>query len=242
MRPLLNCLVLCGMSLLAACTQKIDANDYFPTTPGYSWRYATTYEFPDEKRTDWLTIETIDPRPVYFESGTKKLPVRRTSLGTDYYIQREEVGIFRAARRLIVENKPVVDPQARMILPQGANLREGFIWNQTANPYAVKWKPPFQEMNASIKPFDMLFEVTSLDDTVETPAGKFDKCIRLDGYGKMVVYADPRTGYNEVQITQTEWYAPGVGLVKLVRKEPLKLDIITGGSVTMQLTRFGPTS
>lgn len=229
----LSCWVMVG------CSQSVSPDDYFPTQEGLSWRYAIKHEMLQESWTDWMTIRTVDKGTVYFEDKTQMdLPRRRTSSGTDYYILKNEEGIYRAARRLIVENKPKVDPKVRMIVPQGKNLKLGFVWAQEGTPYAVQWQPPFSEMNASIKPFDMLFEIGALKDSVSTPAGDFDDCIRIDGFGKMVVYADPRTGYREVEISQKEWYCAGVGLVKLIRDEPLKLDIITGGTVTLLLTKF----
>ena len=50
------------------------------------------------------------------------------------------------------------------------------------------------------------------------------------------VLADARLGASEVVVHHTEWYAPGVGLVKLHRVEPLETTAIVGGEVTMELT------
>ena len=52
------------------------------------------------------------------------------------------------------------------------------------------------------------------------------------------VLADARIGASEVPITQTEWYAPGVGLVLLEREEKLDTLQIVGGKVRMQLLSF----
>ncbi|MCU7946598.1 MAG: hypothetical protein KZQ72_08155, partial [Candidatus Thiodiazotropha sp. (ex Cardiolucina cf. quadrata)] len=39
----------------------------------------------------------------------------------------------------------------------------------------------------------------------------------------------------EILINTTEWYAPGVGLVKLLREEPLDNDVFAGGHVLLEL-------
>jgi hypothetical protein len=70
------------------------------------------------------------------------------------------------------------------------------------------------------------------------PAGRFEKCLRLEGTGLLHVLADARVGASEVPVTHTEWYAPGVGLVKLVRSETLDTQAIVGGTITMELTAF----
>jgi len=54
----------------------------------------------------------------------------------------------------------------------------------------------------------------------------------------MVFYADASAGYQEILINHSEWYAPGVGLVKLERDEPLDTSIMKGGKVTMVLSSF----
>lgn len=229
-----------AVTLLVACNgPKVSSNDYFPTAEGLTWVYAKKKETEFENTTSTVTISTVGKKPVWFADGSKQfLPVRQTNHGTDYYIQETADAYYRAARRLVIELKPVPDPQARLILPRGENLRPGFIWSAMATPYAVSWKPPFTEMNASIKPFDMLYEVLSVDETVSTPAGEFTDCVLIQGTGSMTIYADPKSGYNEILITHKEWYAPGVGLVRLERTEPLELNIISGGQITMVLTDF----
>ncbi len=222
---------------LSSCSLLGD-KDYFPLESGSSWRYSLNKVMPDGKNNKQLEIRTLGETG--FLSGEKEIEgfVRRTSDGTDYFIQERDDGFYRVAKRLVVETKPQVDKEARLILPKGRNLRLGYTWTLDTSPYVMHWMPPFDQANASIKPFDMVYEIAALDETVETPAGVFEKCVRVDGTGKMVFYADASAGYQEILINHTEWYAPGVGLVKLERDEPLNTSIMKGGKVTMSLTRF----
>lgn len=224
---------------LAACSGGMGSSDYFPTGKGRTWNYTLSYELPESKRQEQISLTAVGNKPVYYpESKKVSYPVRQSAHGTDYYIEEKDDGYYRVAKRLVVELKPKPDPKPVLILPKGKNLRVGYTWSILGNPYTVQWQPPFTEMNASIKPFDLLYEVAGLNETVETPAGKFEKCVKLEAFGRMTVYADPRTGYKEVDVVHREWYAPGVGLVKLEREEPVELSVIQGGKLSMALTQF----
>jgi hypothetical protein len=230
--------------LMVSCSGGFGSADYFPTEKGTTWQYVLTYELPEEnspasKRQESLSLTAVGEKPVYFPENKKvSYPVRQSGQGTDYYIDEKDDGYYRVAKRLVVEVKPKPDAKPLLILPKGKNLRVGYTWSALGGPYTVQWQPPFTEMNASIKPFDLLYEIAGLNETVETPAGKFEKCVKVEAFGRMTVYADPRTGYKEVDVVHREWYAPGVGLVKLEREEPVELNIIKGGKLTMVLTRL----
>lgn len=222
---------------LAACSELVE-DTYFPLSKGSVWNYSLNYDMPDGKERKQLEIRTLGKLSFQTEEAEVDGFVRRTSDGTDYFVQAREDGFYRVGKRVIVETKPKADSMPRLILPRGRNLRLGYTWTLETNPYVMHWMPPFTEANASLKPFDLVYEIASLDDAVETPAGVFPKCIRIEATGKMVFYADASAGYQEILINHTEWYAPGVGLVKLERDEPLNTDIMKGGKVSMVLTRF----
>ena len=84
----------------------------------------------------------------------------------------------------------------------------------------------------------MSYRVASRDETVIVPAGKFEHCLLVEGDAKLTMFADPMTGYTDVPITTREWYAPGVGLVKLERTEPLDSSVFKGGSYVFELVGF----
>ena len=222
---------------LASCSW-LGGDEYFPLEEGKSWNYTLDFVSPDGKKKKQLEIRTEGEASFKSVEDEVEGMIRRTSDGTDYFIQERSDGYYRVGKRVIVETKPQADKEARLVLPKGRNLRVGYTWTLETSPYVMHWMPPFIEANASIKPFDLVYEIAALDETVETPAGVFEKCVRVDGTGKMVFYADASAGYQEILINHTEWYAPGVGLVKLERDEPLNTSIMKGGKVSMVLTRF----
>jgi len=46
------------------------------------------------------------------------------------------------------------------------------------------------------------------------------------------------SGFVNVPVVQTEWYAPGVGLVKLERTETIGKSIYVGGKFSLDLESF----
>ena len=86
--------------------------------------------------------------------------------------------------------------------------------------------------------FPMHYQIASLNDTVTVPAGVFRDCIKVTGEATLAMYVDPRSGTHEIPITTTEWYAAGVGLVRLERHEPLSTSQFTGGKVVLVLTAY----
>jgi hypothetical protein len=205
---------------LASCS-KLGGSEYFPLNEGMQWHYTLDYVMPDGKKKEELTIRAVGHGSFKNEEDEIQGMVRRTSDGTDYFVQERDDGFYRVGKRVIVQTKPQADKSARLILPKGKKLRVGHTWTLDTSPYVMHWMPPF-----------------NLDDTVETPVGVFEKCIRLEATGKMVFYADASAGYQEILINHSEWYAPGVGLVKLQRDEPLDTSIMKGGKVTMLLGSF----
>ncbi|HEX4842813.1 MAG TPA: hypothetical protein VFV57_04020 [Limnobacter sp.] len=235
---------LCALGLLlpfAAGCSSGGSDALFPLQEGQRWEYRVAYDMPDGKRKETLTIHTLGKASFYNSEGESVSGhVRQTSDGTDYYIDVRDTGIYRVGKRVVVESKPTADKEIRMVLPQGKNLRKGYTWTLETSPYVLHWMPPFDQANASIKPFDMVYEIAALKETVQTPVGTFENCVKVHGEGKMVFYADASAGYQEILVNHTEWYAPGVGLVKLLREEPLNTDIMKGGKVEMVLTHHQP--
>lgn len=228
------------MFLLAGCqSETVPDTKFFPLTEGLHWEYQVTEERADEQKTSVFTVENRgmadfrwpenDPAPVY---------QRRTSDGTDYYFTVDELGIHRIARRTLIEYQPLFDSEPRMVLPADPSLDRSVQWNLDTQPYLLKPSMMLNASDSTRQHFSMVYDIVADQAEVRVPAGHFRQVIKVVGQHTLRFYADPRTGYAEVNITQTEWYAPGVGLVKLVRDEPVNLAFFKGGRITFELARF----
>ena len=220
--------------ILQAC-DKPASDDYFPLNKGLHWEYQLTIEHPQRLDTRTLIIETQGQTTLKEQA----VSVRTTSDGTDYYIARQADGFYRLAKRTLVESQPQLDSTPRMVLPLPIAQAKGKTWSAISQPYLIERVFEGQDvMTADALQFPMTYSVLSLDETVELPAGTFNHCVLVEGQTDLSLYADARTGNSIVPITTREWYAPGVGLVKLEREEPLDTDVYKGGKIVMELVRF----
>ncbi|MBW2504859.1 MAG: hypothetical protein JRE16_09855 [Deltaproteobacteria bacterium] len=162
--------------------------------------------------------------------------VRRTSSGTDYLIKQDKKGIYRVGKRTIVDLEVTMDPEPRFVLKYP--LEAGTSWVVKTHPYVIRRVHPYVEFYHRSITFPMNYHIESTDATVRVPAGVFKNCIEVVGEADLTMYVDPRIGWGELPVTTHEWYALGVGLVKLERTEKLDTGVFVGGTMVMELTEF----
>jgi hypothetical protein len=228
----------CMLLTLFGCGKEVPSDNYFPLHEGLSWHYRVTETQDVQQTSRSFSITNLGQQaPVGLELD---LPVyvRRSSAGTDYYIVQDDAGSYRVAKRTIVELKPQLDAVQRKILPGFRDLETGRSWQVESQPYLLRSSEFHSLPEPSQQRFILGYEITATDSTVTVPAGRFENCIEVTGQGQISLYADPRLGYQDVYITQKEWYAPGVGLVKLSREEPLDLPMFQGGGLVFELESF----
>lgn len=205
--------------------------EYFPLGRGDHWQYQIT---------EANALGTVERALAIDDAGSATLEGkphhrRRTSDGTEYWLRAEGPDLLRVATRAAVEYVPRIDAAPLKVMPLRPSANDA--WTIATVPYILERAIPFRERfthDESLR-IELHQRVASLDDEVTVPAGHFTHCLRIDGEGRFYVLADARLGASEVPVTQTEWYAPGVGLVKLERTEVLDTANIVGGTVTMEL-------
>lgn len=89
-------------------------------------------------------------------------------------------------------------------------------------PYLIKRQNDFPRELKYSRSLPMSYTIETIDDVVTVPAGRFERCIRVKGTAEVRLYTDPVAGWRDVPLVTTEWYAPGIGLVKLERIENLQ--------------------
>lgn len=219
--------------LLAACGKGPSA-DYFPLTPGLEWQYTVREKNPVTDRVTQLGMRSLKTATREGERYARRL----ASDGNEYWLRTTDTAIQRMGQRSAIDFEPRMDthPITVMQLPPTV----GQWWEADSRPFILERIEPFRERFSQdeSKRIALTMKVAALDDVVEVPAGKFERCLRLEGTGVLNVLADARIGASEVPVTHTEWYAPGVGLIKLVRSEALATEAIVGGEITMELIGF----
>lgn len=217
---------------LNACNSAPDESDYFPLDKGLNWQYRYQVISPDQQIQGIYSVANLTTATVKGEAAR----VRRTNEGRDYYLVRKPDGIYRYASRTLLQTYPVTDEPARLVLPRPYLDSAERRWSSTTTSYVIHRVGPSTMVNANpTKDFVMHYRVAAKDETVVVPAGTFKHCLLVEGEAKLTIFADPLTGYTEVPVTTREWYAPGVGLVKLERTEPLNTSVYKGGVYLFEL-------
>ena len=235
MRYLMVLMVAC---LLTACGSDNPGTHYFPLDEGMSWEYKVTKSLGSEQQIKRYSVTNMGAVKLADEYTGESVYLRKNSDGTDYYILQDDTGSHRIAKRTIVEHRPRFDAEERKILPGSKDLEVGRFWTVETQPYTLRSVEFHSLPNPGLKRFMMSNEITAIDVAVTVPAGTFENCIEVTGQGEISMYVDPRLGYQDILMTQKEWYAPGVGLVKLVREEPLDLPMFKGGAISFELLNF----
>lgn len=226
---------------LFGCNEDIPKTEYFPLQEGVTWHYQVTRQLVGSQETlRSYHVENRGEAKLTNEYAEDPVYIRHTSDGTDYYILQDDTGTYRIAERTLIEYKPRFENDIVRILPNLADLEVGRSWSVVTKPYTLHRNSSSSLPDPSEQKINMLFEISSVNDTVTMASGTFDNCLRIEGTAILSLYVDPRVGYQDIKITQTEWYAPGVGLVKLLREEPLDMPLFKGGSILFELTEFDP--
>lgn len=223
-----------GLLVLASGCGGAPSPDYFPLNPGLRWDYAIHEHNKLGHQTRPLTLRNLGTATHDGQSFARRL----SSDGNEYWIARRDDAVQRVGVRTAIDFAPRIDATPRTVLQLPPAM--GQWWEVETRPYILERAWPFRERFHfdDSKRITLRMVVAALDEWVEVPAGKFEHCLRLEGTGLLNVLADARLGASAVLVTHTEWYAPRVGLVKLLRTEVLDTEQIVGGTVEMQLVAF----
>ena len=233
----MSLMLLCTLSL-QGCEQPIAADDYFPLNKGVTWLYKVTETRSNEATTRYFEIKNQGPVDLKNEYSGEPVSIRRTSDGTDYYILQDDTGSYRIGQRTIVDTQPRFEPKPLRFLPNRQDLEVGRTWTLMSQTYAIQSANAAANNTTGSQAIEVEYEIMDINATVTTPAGTFEKCVLVEGKAVASIWADPKTGYHDVDIRHREWYAPGVGLVKLERDEPLDLTFFQGGQIRFELIKF----
>jgi hypothetical protein len=225
----------CTVALLciAACSAPEDRS-LFPLAKGHRW----TYDQRTERENDIVEPETRVLETLgedWLEGGPASR--RRSDSGIEYWLRSDASGIYRVATRSELDAEPQLDKERRYVLK--APITVGTTWRASTVAYLLQRRQEFpREIRHSHPAVPMTYTIEAVGEKVETRAGRFEGCVRVKGLAVLRLFADPVVGWRDMPLTTLEWYCPGVGLVKLERKEPAESTFLSGGRLTMELIAF----
>lgn len=218
--------------LLAGCGAGTPGTELFPLASGREWQYEVRTEWEDQR----VERETRHIRA----RGRESLPDgssawrRQAEAGMDWWLRTDDSGVYRVASRSLVDAEPKMDDGRRYVLK--APVAVGTQWAASTTAYLLQRRQGFPpELRHSHPSIPMNYVIEATGERVATRAGAFEGCVRVKGAASLRLYADPVSGWRDLPLTTTEWYCPGVGLVKLVRQESARSPFLLGGTLTMEL-------
>lgn len=225
--PTSVCLTLClpGALLLLLCACDRPAAGYFPVTPGYEWNYEIRRSMPPLEGliTQKSIVRSLRPDTV----GADRYYPRIYANGRKYFYTRSTEGISRKS--------PDSDSVERVI---GYPLSVGTQWSSTARLQLFDLPKKLEDgWNGLSRYMSMDYTITSLDESVNVPAGRYSRCLRIDAVGFLDLPQRIMLGIRIIKVEQTQWYAPGVGLIKMTRRE-FAIPNLYPSEYTQVLTSF----
>jgi hypothetical protein len=223
------------MLLLAACGSSPGDDALFPLAKGKRWTYRVSTVIDEAESTQRETL-VLDNRGSDTIDGAASWR-RRSDAGIEYWLRSDATGIYRIASRNPLEREPQLDKPRRYVLQKPYAV--GTEWEAPTTAYVLARKNEVpREVRYIHKAFPMHYRIEALAEKVKTPAGEFEGCLRVAGRAEIRLYVDAMFQWRDIPLTTVEWYCPGVGLVKLERKEASPTKFMVGGTVTMELTSW----
>ncbi len=215
--------------MLQGC-ERSDA-DYFPLNEGRWWQYRMMVKTKGEQKHYKYMVANLPSRDL---DGTKTF-VRRTHDGSLFFYQKTDDGIFRIAVKRRTDREIKREASNQLIIPYPTEV--GKLWGSETTTTILDRKIRAYERKVFtlVTPVTLHYTVESLDDAVNVPAGYFDHCLHIRGVGHTRVNPNVRVGVTDIEIENIEWYAPGVGLVKMVRKEAASTAVLDSGEYVLEL-------
>ena len=240
--PVRHWLTACGVLasaafafVLVACHPNGQIADYFPLDSGWSWQYRVTL---DIKNVGKETTATVVANSSPLTESSQKVSPRIYQDGHRYDYVSQDNGILLVSDRASGNQvRPAEAGQYVLKYP----LTAGTSWPVASQTYLLRrqiFSPTAVIMVPITVPIEVTYTIEATDDVVRVPAGVFRNCLRVRGTAASVRDLGERIGDAEVRVDATEWFAPGVGLVKMVRKEDSHPESPASGSMAIELQRL----
>ena len=233
-RNLLLQVLLFLICMFAGCDRHA-RDQYFPLGAGKYWRYIMSYKTMDGNFKGVYAVENLEQT----KKNGELLYVRKLLDGSLNYFRITPEGILLVAREKTVDLKTEYEEEGHYIFQFPA--QEGTQWKDTTvSRVLIKTGPPQKTEFHIVAKVPVTARIDSMTDTVRVPAGIFKNCMRVNISGDAFTNAGNYVGLTVVKINETNWYAPGVGLVKSIRKETTKSKALDKGKISMELENYDP--
>ncbi len=219
------------LTLLSGCDGR--EHDYYPLTQDHWWLYDISETIlDDEHHARYLVRNGAAQRGRAGEAVVQYLQLRSRDLiaVTDAGVQRLQ-GLRPSALGTQFDEKP------RLIIPHDHDQ----VWSVTSTLGLIESRTFARQDRLRVQrlPLTLSKRVAAVSERITTPAGTFEDCLRIDGTGNRSVQTDRGNSVADVVVKTSEWYAPGIGLVRLERNETSPSTFLKPGRQIWTLLEFG---
>jgi len=224
-------ILLSAGTLVIGCSNRAD--DYYPLDSGRWWYFETQMKILDTVQQQRLMVANVGTGVYAGESAF----IQRQPSGREVYIRETDRGIERVGTRAAIGTTEEAEAPI-LILP--ADPVPGASWHSTTMLALIESRTFARQdqLRPTALPLEIEMSVAAVDETITVPAGSFEHCLRIDGSGRRSVRTDRGNASAEVVVAQQEWYAPGVGLVKLERSETSDSPFLKAGHYVQELVQY----
>ena len=202
-------LVLFGNS----CSYETAVETYFPLENGAVWVYEAELA-TDGKVTPLRQIVYVDDSTLSSETADASLA---TLHGERKLYKFLEDGIYFVTTSNNSEKDPKRKSDYQLFLPN--KLEIGKSWLNQTDLMLLKASGPWETPLAIQGAIPTRYRILSKEETVVTKTRTFENCLVIEGVGRGFLYSGDYLNDLEVMIEDKRWFAPQVGLVKIVRRE-----------------------
>lgn len=212
-------------------------SSYFPTTPGLSWLYRAKIENWRDDATHKLVVTNLNVERK--DGATVLRRLRHDGRFAFFRVTSTDV-VYQGAALPGGELENVSGEQTILKLPPEKGLR----WDGGVSQIQLLPQVDCGQCNnsAPTKPLTQQVRLQQVIEdtaaTVSVPAGTFSSCLYVRGAVKLTADGGHAVGVINVEVESEDWYAPGVGLVKSIRREHSDNPLVGSGIYTMELEEF----
>ena len=212
---------------LASCESSIDPDDFFPLQNNTQWIYSGYQN--NWRLTDSDFIHIV--RNIEYHEDKNGILLKRTRQDKNELIYRiDESGVY-----FFFFFDGSMEDSGELIFPFPPDKNKKWT-RKIKTRFIPEFACGYCTSTDTLKhPLVVEFSVIKINANIKTPAGKFKNCVVIEGIGKAEIDAGDSMGNVNVELHIREWYAPGVGLVKLEWREQTDQDILMTGDYRLEL-------
>ena len=222
---------------MAAAACRHGPPSYFPTEPG--WHYGYRLRLESEGAAGFETLKSFSvnlPRRVL---GDITVTPRLFQDGRILYYADDGASVRTAAyQEPGGEITDVAADQYLLKYPLDATTH----WREAGRTVLLTQRFLYSKALPVTIGIDLDYKVEAVGETVTVAAGRFSNCVRIAAGGHTTVTTADHQTTLQVSVDLTEWYAPGVGLVKSVRAERAGEERAGNSRLSSELEYLGKPS